>query len=62
MKKTFENRLSAVEWIADYVEDEGQFEALREKLNFNFIYTGSYFLDLSGPIPEVNLRDNQERA
>ena len=46
MKKTFKNSLEAVDWIADYVEDEGQFEVLREQLNFNYIYTGQYFLEI----------------
>jgi len=60
MKKTFHNRLAAVEWIADYVEDEAQFEVLREQLNFNFIYTGVYFLDLNKPMPEINLLDQKQ--
>jgi len=33
MKKTFENRFAAVNWIADYVENEAQYEVLREQLN-----------------------------
>ena len=62
MKKTFQNRLSAIEWIADYVEDEGQFEVLREQLNFNFIYTGAYFLDLSEPLPEISMLDDRKNT
>ncbi len=53
MKVRFENRLEAIDWIADYVDDEGQFEVLREQLNFNFIYTGKYFLEIGEPIDEV---------
>ena len=45
-KIKFANRLEAIDWIAQKVEDEGQFEVLREQLNFNFIYTKIYFLDL----------------
>jgi len=44
MKKYFKNRLEAIDWIASNVEDEGQFEVLREQLNYNFIYTKSYFI------------------
>ena len=44
MKIKFQNRLKAIDWIANFVEDEGQFEILREQLNFNNIYTKTYFL------------------
>jgi hypothetical protein len=60
MKINFENRLEAVDWIADYVEDEGQFEALREQLNYNFIYSGEYFLDLEDEIDEIVLLPSQK--
>jgi hypothetical protein len=60
MKVTFENRMEAIDWIAAYAEDEGQFEVLREQLNFNYIYTQSYFLDLSDPIAEVVLNDRSK--
>ncbi len=53
MTKQFESRLEAINWIADYVEDEGQFEVMREKLNFNFIYSGRYFLKVPASIAEV---------
>ena len=46
MKKSFQNRIQAVEWIAGFVEDEGQFEVLREQLTFNYIYHGTYFLNI----------------
>lgn len=46
MKKSFANRLAAINWIADFAEHEGHFEVLREQLNYNFIYTNTYFLDL----------------
>ena len=51
MKKIFDNRLEAIEWIAENVENEGQFEVLREQLNYGFIYHGTYFLKLG----ELNL-------
>ena len=62
MKIRFKNRLEAVEWIADYVENEGQFEVLREQLNFNFIYEGFYFLDLGEEIGEVVSLDGQKKS
>lgn len=46
MKISFSSRLTAIDWIANYAEDEGQFEVLREFLNMNFIHTGKYFLEL----------------
>ena len=46
MKIKFQNRLEAINWIANFVEDEGQFEILREQLNFNEIYTGDHFLKI----------------
>ncbi len=49
----FANRLEAIDWIAERVEEEGQFEVLREQLNFNFIYTGNFFLDLDDKTQEV---------
>ena len=62
MRYTFQNRLEAIEWIAQRVEDEGQFEVLREQLNYNFIYTRQYYLDLEdGRLPEVSLLDEIER-
>ena len=44
MRIRFKNRLSAINWIANFAEDEGTFEVLREQLNFNFIYAKEYFL------------------
>ena len=46
MKVTFENRLEAIEWIANYAEDEKHFEELREKLNYNYIYTHQFFIEI----------------
>ena len=45
--KSFTTRLEAIDWIAAFVQNEGQFEVLREQLNFNFIYFSEYFLELS---------------
>ena len=44
MKKTFQNRLEAINWIAKYARNEGHFEILREQLNFNFIYHVKFFV------------------
>ena len=54
MKKKFQNHLEAIDWIAAYVDNEGQFEVLREQLNFNHIYTGYYYLKLN---PEEDLAE-----
>ncbi len=55
MKKSFNNRIDAVDWIADFVENEGQFEVLREQLSFNHIYSGQFYLeiDTEEDLPEV---------
>lgn len=60
MKITFETRLEAIEWIANFAEDEGQFEVLREELNFNFIYSGTYYLDLDEDVKEVVMIGHQK--
>jgi len=62
MKIRFKDRLDAVEWIADYAENEGQFEVLREQLNFNYIYEGAYFINLEekpGEVVSLEVRQNE---
>jgi len=44
MKKTFQKRLEAIDWIAKYSRNEGQFEVMREQLNFNYIYNFKFFV------------------
>lgn len=61
MKVRFKDRLEAIDWIAGYAENEGQFEVLREQLHFNFIYEGSYFLVLDEKIGEVVTLDRQPK-
>ena len=63
MKKIqFDSRLEAIEWIADFAKDEGQFEVLREQLNYNHIYSGIFYLDLQEVNTEVVLLGvNQNR-
>ena len=56
MKKVFSTRLEAIDWIAAKAKNEGQFEVMREKLLFNFIYSGIYFLDTEEQIEDVILR------
>ncbi|NNE30720.1 MAG: hypothetical protein HKN16_13855 [Saprospiraceae bacterium] len=46
MKKSFQTRIEAINWIAATVENEGQFEVIREQLTFNYIYTKTYFLHI----------------
>lgn len=53
MKKLFNNRLEAIDWIAEFAENEGQFEVLREQLEFNYIYTQSLFLEIDEEPAEV---------
>ncbi len=60
MKIKFASRLEAIDWIAKYAEDEGQFEVLREQLNFNHIYNGCFFLVLEDSIAEVVLLDRKK--
>jgi len=61
MKKIFfKTRLEAVEWIAAVAQDEGLFEVMRENLMFNYIYTGKYFLDMSQPVAEVVMIDEDD--
>jgi len=61
MKKVFETRLEAIDWIAAQAKNEGQFEAMREKLLFNFIYSGVYFIDPDELLEDVVLRDDQDQ-
>ena len=44
MKKKFKYRIEAIDWLAGFAENEGQFEVLREQLNYNFIYFGEFFI------------------
>lgn len=53
MKKYFKNRLEAIDWMAEFAENEGQFEVLREQLEFNFIYTQTLFLEIGKKPAEV---------
>jgi len=53
MKIKFNNRLEAINWIAEFVENEGQFEILREQLIFNEIYSGTNYLHIDKMDVEV---------
>lgn len=53
MKKYFNNRLEAIDWIAEFAENEGQFEVLREQLEFNYIFTRTLFLEIGEKPAEV---------
>jgi len=59
VNKTFESRLEAIEWLADKVENEGQFEVLREQLNYSFIYNGTYIIKLENLELFVELIENE---
>lgn len=60
MKKQFKNRLEAIDWIAGYVDNEGQFEVLREQLEFNYIYTQTFFLEIGETPAEVVWLDQRQ--
>ena len=57
MKIKFKNRLEAINWIAEFVENEGQFEILREQLIFNEIYSGNNYLIIEKMDKEVIMLD-----
>lgn len=59
MKKHFDTRLTAIDWIADFAENELQFEQLREQLHLNYIYTETYFLEIK--MPKRSDRTRQQR-
>lgn len=63
MKKIFQNRLTATEWIADYVENEAQYEVLREQLNFNYIYSNTWYIefDEESPMAEIVWLDDWKK-
>ena len=44
MKKEFEDRWSAIQWLGEFAQSEEEFEILREELTFNHIYQGVYFV------------------
>ena len=50
MNVTFETHLDGIYWIARNVEDETQFEILREELLFNYIFTKCHFITLNKAI------------
>ena len=52
-RKYFKTRLEAIDWIARNVENEGQFEVMREQLMFNEIRTGRLYIDWPEEFPEV---------
>ena len=47
MKKMFQNRLEAIDWIANKAQNEGQFEVWREQLTFNHIYSKTLYLEVN---------------
>ncbi len=57
MKISFNNRLEAIDWIAQNVRDEQTFETLREQLNYNYIYESEYFVNFEEDNPNIILED-----
>jgi hypothetical protein len=62
MKKVFQTRLEATDWIAARAENEGQFEAMREQVLFNFIYFGEYFIDTDSILEDVVMLDDDDKG
>lgn len=60
MKKVFKTRLEATDWIAARAENEGQFEVMREQLLFNYIYSGTYYIDTDTILEDVILLDDEK--
>ncbi len=62
MKKEFQNRIGAIDWIAEHAENEGQFEVWREQLTFNHIYSETFYLELNEKeqLKEVIILEKQE--
>ena len=52
-RKYFISRLKAIDWIAGRVENEAQFEVMREQLMFNEIMTGKLYVDWPKEFPVV---------
>ncbi len=44
MKREFKDRLTAIQWIAEFAKSEAEFEVLREELSFNYMYQQRYFI------------------
>ena len=59
-RKYFKTRLEAIDWIARHVENEGQFEVMREELLFNELRTNRLFLDWPEELPEVISLDSSK--
>jgi len=55
MRKNFNNRLDAIEWIVANAKNEGQFELMRENLTYNFIYHSRFFLNMKDCEGEVEM-------
>ena len=53
--------MEAIDWIADKSENEGQFEVMREQMNYNYIYTRKYFVQLDEVQMEVVLLGNSKK-
>jgi hypothetical protein len=59
MKKSFESKNNAIEWLAENVGSKRQFEALREQLVNGFNYDGTYFLKLKKLNIEVEIGEDE---
>jgi hypothetical protein len=59
MKKSFESKNNAIEWLAEKVGNKRKFEALREQLVNGFNYDGTYFLKLKKLNIEVEIGEDE---
>lgn len=59
MKKSFESKNNAIEWLAENVGNKRQFEALREQLVNGFNYDGTYLLKSKKLSIEVEIGEDE---
>ncbi len=58
--KAFKTKIEAVDWIAQQVDNEGQFEVAREEMNMNFIKMGKIIVNLDAGDKEVVTFDSNK--
>ncbi len=56
--KVFKSKIEAVDWIAQHVENEGQFEVAREAMTMDFIKSGKIIVKLDATNLEVVTLEN----
>ena len=46
MKKEFQSRTEAIAWITANARSQAHLDVLKKELNFNYIFSGQYIIDL----------------